>query len=63
MQLRLERILYAKNSRIDNNYKKHAKVEPFGAGVKVKLPGNDGPNKIENDILSILHYLATLKII
>lgn len=58
---RLERILLLTNSRIDNDFKRHAKVDTIDKGVKVQLPGNVGPVKTENDILSILHHLATLK--
>lgn len=61
IQSRLDRILFAANSIIDNDYKRHAKIDPLEVGVKVTLPAKDGPIKIKNDIFAILHHLATVK--
>jgi hypothetical protein len=58
---RLEIILTALDSRIDDNYKSHIKIEFNGEAVTSILPGKDDKPTIEFKILSILHLLATPK--
>jgi hypothetical protein len=59
---RLERLYSALKSRIDHDFKRHAKTEQLpNGGVRITLPGVSSQNEMENNILSILHHLATAK--
>lgn len=61
LELRFERIHASINSRIDDDFKRHVKIEFSGKSVSAQLPGKDDEFTVANQVLSILHHLATLK--
>ena len=58
---RMNRILSALKSRVDDDYERHAKVEFEGDAVIVTLPGKDDESTLEFKVMSILHLIATAK--
>ncbi len=61
LEFRINRAIDALNSRIDDDYQKHIKVEHKDKGFTLTLPGNDSKYTISNKAINILQLLATFK--
>ncbi len=58
---RIKRTRSAMNSRIDEDFISHSKIEKLENGVSVTIPARDSKETIEVSIMSILYSLASLK--
>jgi hypothetical protein len=61
IQSRLDRALTDLNIRVDDDYKRHVKVELIDKGASYTLPGKENQTTIDSKVLSIIRSLGTLK--